>query len=70
MENTIVKNGAFKGWCVARGIRQKEIADLLGLGIQSVNNKLNGKEEFTLPQVKTICQHYNISADIFLGDEL
>ena len=70
MDNTIVKNGAFKGWCVARGIRQKEIADLLGLGIQSVNNKLNGKEEFTLPQVKTICQHYNISADIFLNDEL
>lgn len=70
MKNTIVKNGAFKGWCVARGIRQKEIADLLGLGIQSVNNKLNGKEDFTLPQIKTICTHYNISADIFLDDEL
>lgn len=70
MENTIIKNGAFKGWCVSRGIRQKEIADLLGLGIQSVNNKLNGKEEFTLPQIKTICKHYNISADIFLDEEL
>lgn len=70
MKNTIVKNGAFKGWCVARGIRQKEIADLLGLGIQSVNNKLNGKEDFTLPQIKTICTHYNISADIFLDAEL
>ncbi|MBR2556135.1 MAG: helix-turn-helix domain-containing protein [Aeriscardovia sp.] len=70
MNKTITKNGAFKGWLVSRGIRQKEIADLLDIGIQSVNNKLNGKSEFTLPQIRTICEHYNISADIFVDNTL
>ena len=70
MEKEIIKNGAFKGWCAAHGVRQREIADLLGICIQSANNKMNGKQEFTLPQIRTICEHYNLSADIFLDVEL
>lgn len=56
----------FKGWMVANKVTQGEIAELLGISLQSVNMKVNGRQEFTLPQVKTICQHYGISADIFL----
>lgn len=60
----------FKGWLASRGITQTEIAELLDLSLQSVNMKVNGKKEFTLPQVKKICQHYGISADVFLPSEL
>lgn len=56
----------FKGWLAESQITQREIADLLNLSQQSVYKKVNGKEDFTLVQIKTICEHYNISADIFL----
>ena len=53
----------FKGYCSEHKIKQKEIADLLKISVQSVNRKMNDKEPFTLDQVKTICTHYGISAD-------
>ena len=56
----------FKGWLAENNITQREIADLLGLSQQSVYKKVNGKEDFTLVQIKAICERYNISADIFL----
>lgn len=53
----------FKGYCAERKIKQSEIADLLQITVQTVNRKLNGAEPFTLEQVKTLCKHYEISAD-------
>jgi transcriptional regulator with XRE-family HTH domain len=53
----------FKGYCTEHQIKQKDIAELLNISVQSVNRKINGKEPFTLDQVKTICTHYGISAD-------
>ena len=53
----------FKGYCVEHNIRQSEIADLLGITISNANEKLNGKQPFTLDQVKILCAHYEISAD-------
>ena len=53
----------FKGFCTERKIKQSEIADLLGITVQSVNRKLNEKEPFTLEQVKTLCKRFEISAD-------
>lgn len=55
----------FKGYCAEHNIKQSEIAELLGIAVSNVNKKLNGKEPFTLEQVKIICQHYHISADIY-----
>lgn len=60
----------FKAWMVENNIRQAEIADLLGISLQSVNLKVNGKQDFTLPQISSICGKYGISADIFLPKEL
>ena len=45
--------------------QQKEIADLLKITVESVNKKINGKEPFTFEQVKTLCNHYQISADVY-----
>lgn len=61
---------SFKAWMVANNIKQSEIAELLDISLQSVNLKVNGKQDFTLPQVKKICERYGISADIFLPNEL
>lgn len=61
---------SFKGWMAENNIKQYEIAELLGISLQSVNLKVNGKQDFTLDQVSKICQHYHISADIFLPKEL
>ena len=56
----------FKAWLAANDISQKEIAELLGLSQQSVYLKTNGKTDFSLPQIKKICDKYGVSADIFL----
>ena len=56
----------FKAWLVENRISQKELMELLDLSGTSVNKKVNGKEDFTMPQIRTICEKYGISADIFL----
>ena len=53
----------FKAYCVEHGIKQSEIAEVIGISIQNANLKINGKQDFTLPQIKIICEHYGISAD-------
>lgn len=60
----------FKGWMASNKVRQKELAVLLGLSGYSVYKKVNGKEDFTLNQIRLICSTYNISADIFLPSTL
>lgn len=64
------RNLGFKGYMAEHNIRQAEIAELLGISIQSVNLKVNGKLDFSLPQVRLICERYGVSADIFLPKEL
>lgn len=55
----------FKGWLVEHQIKQSDLAELLGIAPENVNAKLNGRQEFTLSQVKKICDTYGISADDF-----
>lgn len=53
----------FKGYCAEHNIRQKEISDVLGITIANVNEKINGKQPFTLEQIRILCKTYSISAD-------
>ena len=55
----------FKGYMALHDIKQTEIAKLLGIEVQNVNAKVNGRQEFTLEQIRILCQHYGISADDF-----
>ena len=55
----------FKGWLVEHKSKQSDLAELLGITQENVNAKLNGRQEFTLSQVKKICETYSISADDF-----
>lgn len=60
-----MKTLKFKAWLVEHNIRQGEVADLLNITFESANAKINGRQDFTLPQVKTLCVHYGLSADEF-----
>lgn len=53
----------FKGYCAEHGIRQIDIAELLDITVSNANEKINGKQSFTLSQVKKICETFHISAD-------
>lgn len=57
---------AFKGWMAANRISQRELAELLGVSKQTICKKVNGKEDFTMSQVRIIVERYNCSADVFL----
>lgn len=57
----------FKAWAICHNIRQKEIADVLHISLQSVNNKMNGRQDFSLAQIKALHRAYGVSADIFLN---
>ena len=59
------KNLKFKAWLVEHDIKQQEIADLLGITLGNVNEKLNGKQEFTTQQIRTLCQQYGLTSTIF-----
>lgn len=61
-----MSNRDFKGWLVTHGIKQKEVAKLLGVTDSMLSQKMNGRSEFSLKQVKAICEHYGISSEIFL----
>lgn len=53
----------FKAFLVRNGIKQKEIAEMLNITQENVNSKLNGRSDFTLKQVRFLCNKLQISAD-------
>lgn len=55
-----------KAWMSENGVRQKDMAELLGVGISAINQKLNATGgDFSMAEVRKICEHYRISADSF-----
>ena len=56
-----------KGYLAENGIKQQEIADLLGIDVKNVNQKLNGNQSFTLEQAVLICNHFGISMDTYFS---
>lgn len=56
----------FKGWCAAHNVKVNDIAELLNIHRNNASEKINGKQNFTLPQIQIICETYSISADLFL----
>lgn len=59
--------GDFRAFLAKNGIKQKEIAELLNITEQNLSLKMNGTQEFTMPQVRILCEKYGLSADIFLS---
>lgn len=48
-------------------LTQGDIATVLGISQQYYSEYENGKRELPLRHLKTICSHYNISANYILG---
>lgn len=42
---------------------QKDMAELLGIGLTSYNQKENGKKPFTLSEARIIADHFNESIE-------
>lgn len=59
----------FKAWLVENNISQRELAAFLGISVVAVNRKLNGSEDFTVKQIRAICEKYGLSADEFFFAE-
>jgi transcriptional regulator with XRE-family HTH domain len=56
----------FKAFLAENDIKQKEIADLICVTESTISKKINGQADFDMREVRTICNKYNIKADIFL----
>ena len=55
-----------KGYWVSEGIKQKEVAELLGITNATLSKKINGHAHFNWQEVQRICNEYDIKPDIFL----
>lgn len=53
----------FKGYCAEHNIKQADLAEILDIHVQNVCEKLNGKQAWTLDQVRILCERFDISAD-------
>lgn len=55
----------FKNYLIEQGIKQEEVATLIGLSRSQLNMILNGQRgnDFYVSQVVKICNHYKISAE-------
>ena len=56
-----------KAYFVENGIKQKEVAELLGVSRVTLSYKLNRyrNSDFMLKEVRTLCSRYNLPADEF-----
>lgn len=59
----MIKPNKFKGYMAEHGIKQTDLAELLDIDVTNVCEKVNGRQPWTLAQVKIICETYGISAD-------
>lgn len=54
-----------KGYLVEHGIKQKDVAKLLGITTTTVNNKLNGVGDFSMEEVRIMCRKLGINSEFF-----
>ena len=51
----------------ARGEKQEDLGQLLGVGKSQISEMERGSASTTLEKLSFICEYYNISADYLLG---
>ena len=49
-----------KGLMAERGLRQIDLADTLCISMSAINNKMLGKTEFTLREIKELSKLFNV----------
>ena len=51
----------------AKGDKQPDLAELLGLSVPQISEMERGKKGTTMEKLALICLHYHVSADYLLG---
>jgi len=59
-----------KALLMERNLKQKYLAELLGLSVVTINQKINGTLEFTYSEVETICDDLKVSTEILRGQKV
>lgn len=62
-------NGNLRAEMARRGIRQTDLAEVLGMSQASLSNRLAGKAEWKLSELQVIAQHMGIPLTRLLEDE-
>lgn len=60
MKSKEIYYGKLKGLMREKGITQTELADKIGMTVQALNAKLNGRSSFTVNEVNKICRVLSI----------
>lgn len=56
----------FKGYLASNNIRHKDVAEMLGITYTTFSKKINrSNADFTIDEIRKICNKYNISSDQF-----
>lgn len=55
-----------RAYLAANNIKQKEVADLISVTESTFSKKINGIADFDMNEVRIICKHYGLKADIFM----
>ena len=58
-----INNKTLKAYRQLLNKTQKDMAELLGIGLTSYNQKENGKKPFTLSEARIIADHFNESIE-------
>lgn len=60
----------FKGWLRENGLTYKDIAELIGNSVPTVNAKINGQSDFSLAEVNIIINKYGLDSAIFFTNNV
>lgn len=66
------KNGysKLKGFLAENGIKQREVAKLLGVTDSTFSNKINkNNADFTMGEVAKMCKVFNLDSNVFFLSE-
>ncbi|EGW40689.1 helix-turn-helix transcriptional regulator [Desulfosporosinus sp. OT] len=59
-----------KALLAEKNLKQKYLADLLGLSPVTINQKINGTLEFTYTEAEIICDELEVSTEILRGQKV
>lgn len=66
MNSEMVVYGKYKGFLASRGISYTKEAERLGIALVTFSNKINKRRaDFSVDEIKNICQHYGLDANDF-----
>lgn len=55
-----------KAWMVVNKVTQIQFANALGVSKQTINNKINGRRNFTLAEIKVLNKAFGVTANDFM----